>query len=86
MRGMRACRNFKTNRCYHLISRVAHRAFFLDEGERTRFVDFLWRAADFSGVTVIAYCVMTNHFHVIVYVPDWAELPDEEVLRRIRVL
>ena len=83
---MRACRNFKTNRCYHLISRIAHRAYFLDEGERTRFVDFLWRAADFSGVTVIAYCVMTNHFHVAVYVPDRIELPEEEVLRRICVL
>ncbi len=24
--------------CYHLISRVAHRAFFLNEEERTRFL------------------------------------------------
>ena len=24
------------NQCYHLISRVAHRAYFLDEDERTR--------------------------------------------------
>gem|GEM_PF-4714928 len=28
---MRRCRINLPDRCYHLISRVAHRAFFLDE-------------------------------------------------------
>ena len=36
---MRRPRNFQTDRCYHLVSRVAHRAFYLDEDERTRFVE-----------------------------------------------
>ena len=31
--GMRRCRINLPNRCYHLISRVAHRAYFLDEDE-----------------------------------------------------
>ena len=30
--------NFQTNRCYHLVSRVAHRAFYMDEDKRTRFI------------------------------------------------
>ena len=34
--GMRKSRVNLPNRCYHLISRVAHRAFFLDDEERTR--------------------------------------------------
>ena len=29
---MRKKRSFKVNRCYHLISRIAHRAYFFDEG------------------------------------------------------
>ena len=33
---MRKSRVNLPNRCYHLISRVAHRAFFLDDEERTR--------------------------------------------------
>ena len=33
---MRHPRDFQTDRCYHLISRVAHRAFYLAEVERTR--------------------------------------------------
>ena len=35
---MRRPRNFQTDRCYHLVSRVAHRAFYMDEDERTRFI------------------------------------------------
>jgi hypothetical protein len=44
--GMRRCRINFPNRCYHLISRVPHRAYFLDEDERTRLVDFVRRVAD----------------------------------------
>lgn len=51
--GMRRCRINLPNRCYHLISRVAHRAYFLDEGERTRLVDFVRRVAEFSGVKLL---------------------------------
>ena len=61
--GMRRCRINLPNRCYHLISRVAHRAYFLDGDERTRLVDFVRRVAEFSGVKLLAYSVMSNHFH-----------------------
>ena len=33
---MRKRRQFKAGRCYHLVSRVAHRAFFFDDEEATR--------------------------------------------------
>ena len=35
---MRPLRNFKTNQCCHLISRIANRAVFLNDEEKTRFV------------------------------------------------
>ena len=35
---MRHPRDFQTDRCYHPISRVAHRAFYMDEDKRTRFI------------------------------------------------
>ena len=73
---MRERRHFRTDWCYQLISRIAHRAFFLTEDERTRFVDLLRREAAFSGVEVLAYCFMTNHFHILVYVPPPRELSD----------
>ena len=67
-------------------SRIANRAFFLNDEEKTRFVERLWRVATFSCVEVLAYCFMSNHFHILVYVPDPRELSDDELLARIRAL
>ena len=83
---MRPLRNFKPDQCCHLISRIANRAFFLNDEEKTRFVERLWRVAAFSGVEVLAYCFMSNHFHLLVYVPHPRELSDDELLVRIRTL
>ena len=83
---MRPPRNFQTDRCYHLISRVAHRAFYLNEEERTRFVERMRRVAYFSCVEILAYCVMSNHFHVLVYVPSPCELSEDEILARVQAL
>ena len=83
---MRRCRINLPNRCYHLISRVAHRAYFLDEDERTRLVDFVRRVAEFSGVKLLAYSVMSNHFHVFVYIGRPEALSDAEIVRRISAL
>ena len=58
------------NRCYHLVSRVAHRAFFFNDDEKRRFTDFLMRVASFSGVRLLGWCVMSNHFHLFVYLPE----------------
>ena len=54
-------------RCYHLISRLAHRAFFLDDEENARAVELLRREEAFSGVIVLSYAVMSNHFHILTY-------------------
>ena len=83
---MRHARLIESSRCYHLISRLAHRAFFLDDDEKTRAVELLRRVEEFSGVIVLAYAMMSNHFHIFIYVPDPEELDDEEILRRIGVL
>ena len=83
MRGMRALRNFKPDRCYHLISRIANRAFYLTDEERTRFVERLWRVAKFSGIEVPAYCLKSNHFHLLVHLPEAPELGDGELFDRI---
>lgn len=86
IRRMRALRNFKPDRCYHLISRIANRAFYLTGEERTRFVERLWRVARFSGVEVLAYCFMSNHFHLLVRLPEAPELSDEELFDHIAAL
>ena len=40
---MRKNRVIEQNRCYHLVSRLAHRAFFLDDAEKDRAVVLMRR-------------------------------------------
>ena len=40
---MRKNRVAEQNRCYHLVSRLAHRAFFLDDEEKDRAVALMSR-------------------------------------------
>ena len=35
---------------------------------------------------VLAYAIMSNHFHIYIYVPESEELDDGEILRRINAL
>ena len=81
---MRKNRVVEQNRCYRLVSRLAHRAFFLDDEEKDRAVALMRRVEEFSGVVVLAYAFMSNHFHI--YVPSAEEIGEGEILRRIRVL
>lgn len=83
---MRKCRHIETNLCYHLMNRMAHRAFFLTPDERSRAIDLMRRAETFSGVFVLAYAFLTNHFHVYAYIPTPDILNDEEILHRIKTL
>ena len=72
--------------CYHLVSRVANRAFYFSEDERTRLVERMWRVARFSCVHILSYCVMGNHFHILAYVPPPRELSEDDILSRVRSL
>lgn len=46
----------------------------------------IWQVADFCGVEVLTYCVMSNHFHVLVEVPELGNLSDAELMRRYKIL
>ncbi len=54
---------------YHVINRVVDRRFVLGDEEKEKFRMFLRMAENFSGCRVLAYCVMSNHFHVLLEVP-----------------
>ena len=44
------------------------------------------QVADFCGVEVLTYCIMSNHFHVLIRVPFADTVSDAELLRRFKVL
>jgi len=83
---MRKKRIIQAGKCYHLVSRVAHRAFFFDDEEKDRFVDLLKRVEFFCCVKVLAYCCMSNHIHVFIYLEEERELSEDEILARVNAL
>ena len=53
---------------YHCISRVVDRRFVFGDGEREHFRMFMRMQENFTGCRVLSYCVMSNHFHVLLEV------------------
>ena len=71
---------------FHCLSRVVDRRFILGDAEKETFRQILRQCEIFYGLNVLTYCLMSNHFHLLVEVPQPRQLPEEEVLRRIGAL
>ncbi len=70
---------------YHCVSRVVDRRFVFDDTEREHFRMFMRMQENFSGCRVLSYCIMSNHFHILIEVPPMPEagISDKELLKRI---
>jgi REP element-mobilizing transposase RayT len=56
---------------YHLTARGnAGQAIFLNDNDRQRFLDALSEVVDRFGWICHAYCLMTNHYHLLVETPN----------------
>ena len=71
---------------YHATSRCAFQTFAFEAASKEMFVKIMRRAEEFSGVKVANYCVMDNHFHILVKVPRREVIGDAELDRRVAVL
>lgn len=74
---------------YHVMSRTACGQYLFDEEAKGIFIEMLRKQAGFCGIEVLAYCVMDNHFHLLVGVPEAGEageISDAELLRRYGLL
>jgi len=67
---------------YHIITRVVGGQLLLDDIAKERLRIMVRENARFSGVEVITQCVMGNHFHILVRVPEKASLSDAELVKR----
>lgn len=70
---------------YHVVSRVVDRRRVFGEREKEVFRKILRNQEAFTGVRVVTYCLMSNHFHLLLEVPDREQLPplDEEELLKV---
>ena len=73
---------------YHCISRVVDRRFVLGAKEKERFRMLMRMTEKFTGCRVAAYCLMDNHFHLLLEVPPMAAegLTDDALLQRLSAL
>ena len=68
---------------YHCISRIVGGQRLLDDLGKEKLVRILGILAEFCDVEVITYCIMSNHFHLLLRVPIRVELSDTELLAKI---
>jgi REP element-mobilizing transposase RayT len=67
----RPLRDFVPGGYYHLVTRgVNGRAIFIDDADRRRFLALLSIASRRSRWTVHAWCLMTNHYHLLIEATD----------------
>ena len=71
---------------YHCLSRVVDRNFVFEVHEREVFRKILRQVEAFSGLRVVTWTILSNHFHLLVEVTPPEELADEEILDRCRAL
>ena len=67
---------------YHVMSRVVDRRRVFEAKDKEIFRKILRNQEAFTGVRVVTYCLMSNHFHLLLEVPDRETLAplDEEGL------
>jgi putative transposase len=73
---------------YHCVSRVVDARFIFQTAghgsvEAEKFVLLMRRLAAFSGIGVLTYVLMSNHFHLLCEVPQPKMLSEAELLQRI---
>ena len=52
---------------YHVVTRGNNkRTIFEDDWDRELFLMLLWTVARLHGWTIFAYCLMTNHYHLVI--------------------
>ncbi len=73
---------------YHVISRVVDRRFAFGPEEKEKFRALMRLQEKFTGCRVVSYCLMCNHFHILLEVPPIAEsgLSDEVLLKRLTAI
>jgi len=71
---------------YHCMTRTVNGEKLFDDVSREVLRKMLWQTADYCGVEILTYAILSNHFHVLVRVPIKRMPSDAELLRRFRVM
>ena len=70
----------------HCIGRIVAGEMLLDDVAKETLTAMLRKMAAFCGLEVITYCMMSNHFHVLIRVPAPLQLTDGQLVERLETL
>jgi REP element-mobilizing transposase RayT len=71
---------------YHCWSKTVNGEKLFQDVEKEMLRRFMWQVADFCGVQILTYIILSNHFHFVIRLLQAALISDAELLRRYRVL
>ena len=71
---------------YHCMSRIIEQRMILGKAEKERFLKLMFNLAAFGDLSILTYCVMTNHFHILIHVPQRQDVTDDVLIRRLRFI
>jgi REP element-mobilizing transposase RayT len=69
---------------YHVISRTAYQSFLFEDQEKEVFTRMLFQQAEFAGVNVLGFCIMSNHIHLLLRVSPVESLDNKSLLQRYK--
>jgi REP element-mobilizing transposase RayT len=86
---MRVSRNLlkdsSRHQVFHVVSRIVDRRLIFRDEERECFVRIMRKYEGFCGVEVLAFCVMGNHFHILLRIPEKpSQITESEIWRRMK--
>ena len=71
---------------YHCMSRVIEGRYIFQEQEKEKFRRLMRQLEAFSGVQILTYTILSNHFHILLHVPKRPVLSDEQLMERLAAL
>ena len=72
------------DRCYHIISRTTGQEFTLGDVEKEFLLQRIKFLSSVYFVNVLTFCILSNHFHLLIQMGNHENYSDEEIERRFR--
>ena len=70
---------------YHVMSRTALDGFVLGDVEKDYLLDLIKRLSSVYFAEVLGFCLLGNHFHLLVRMHPEDEYSDDEIKRRYKL-
>ncbi len=70
---------------YHVVSRTALDGFVLGDVEKDHLLGLIKRLSSVYFAEVLGFCLMGNHFHLLIKMHTGGDCSDEEIKKRFKL-